>query len=497
MVKGDYESFLGLVKKTYTLSGLADLIEWDMKVMMSPGELPVRIQQLSVAQALKQEILASDKLGSLLNRLKTMEDLSSDQIVNVREVDREYTRLKNVPEELVHKLTELSSKAEIDWEKARENNDFGAISPSLKQIVELSKQKANLMDSKKNPYEVLLGDYDDVFTVADIEAHFTKIKENIVPLLKKIKKSTQIERSFLEADVNEGVQYDFCKKIAETIGYDFDRGRLDKSTHPFTAEYRITTRFTEGMMEAITATMHEAGHGMYEQGLPMEHYGTPLGMYRSLSLHESQSRLWENHVGLSKEFWNYFFPQLQESYVPVLNNVEIDIFYKAINKVEPNFIRTLSDEITYSLHIMLRTELEQALIEGSLSVGDLPQKWNEKMQEYLGITPPTDTEGVLQDPHWYGGLIGYFPTYTLGSMMSAQQFNAVKREHPDLMQQFENGEFGTLKSWLNENIHKHGRRYSTKEIIERATGKPPGPEDFVKYLEEKYATLYGMSNSQK
>ena len=229
---------------------------------------------------------------------------------------------------------------------------------------------------------------------------------------------------------------------------------------------------------------------MYEQGLPVEHLGTPLGTFRSMSIHESQSRLWENNVGLSKEFWGYLFPRLKEKYSPVFEGVDFDDFYRAINKVEAGFIRTESDELTYPAHIFLRTEIERDLIDGTLSVDDLPQRWNQGMEQYLGITPQSDKEGVLQDPHWFGGAFGYFPTYTLGTMMSTQQFNAVNRDHPEFLSQMKEGNVSLLKGWLNRNIHQHGKRFGTKELIERATGKPPGSDDYIEYLETKYSALY-------
>jgi carboxypeptidase Taq len=294
----------------------------------------------------------------------------------------------------------------------------------------------------------------------------------------------------LSKEVAVEKQSDFNTFIAKAIGYDFSKGRLDVSAHPFTSCYgRITTRYNDGWWPAISGTIHEAGHGMYEHNLPLKYFGIPLGQYCSMSIHESQSRLWENNVGKSKNFWKYFLPKLTESYDL---DVDLDDFYKIINQVEPTLIRVDADELTYSLHIILRFEIELGLIEGNINFEKLPEVWNEKFRAYFDIVPPNDSLGVLQDIHWSWGNIGYFPTYTLGSMIAAQLFAAAEKDIPSLATNLGEGKFDELRSWLNEKIWSHGKRYLTKEIIRNATGKNPDPDDYLNYLGKKYSEIYEL-----
>ncbi|MDR4497806.1 MAG: carboxypeptidase M32 [Candidatus Scalindua sp.] len=484
----DYERLIEIYKKSAILESVSEVLEWDQEVMMPEGALPVRTQQSATIAALGHDILTSDEMNGLLVSIER-EELNSDQAANVREIERNYKRHKNVPNGLVRELQETRIRGVESWKEARKKNDFGLFLPYLRKVFALSGKVADCIDPDRHPYEVLLESYEQDISREEIKSHLTTIKEHLIPLIGRIKEQ-KIDDSLIAQDVAIEKQKEFNSFIARAIGYDFTRGRLDVSAHPFTSCYgRITTRYDNGWWSAISGTIHEAGHAMYEHHLPLQHFGTPLGQYCSMSVHESQSRIWENNIGKSKHFWEKFFPKLQDSYDL---DVELDDFYKIINRVEPSFIRTEADELTYNLHIILRFEIELGLIEGKTDFDDLPRIWNEKFREYLGIVPPDDSFGVLQDIHWAWGNIGYFPTYTLGSMIAAQLFEAAQKDIPDLIDNIGQGKFEELRSWLNDNIWCHGKKYLTKELIRRATGKDPSPDDYLEYLENKYAGIYEL-----
>ncbi|GJQ58915.1 MAG: carboxypeptidase M32 [Candidatus Scalindua sp. AMX11] len=484
----NYENLLNTYKKSTILESIGEALQWDQEVMMPEGALPIRSQQSSTLAALKHDILTSDEMSVLLVSLED-EDLNSDQSANVREIKRNFTRAKKIPNELVRELSETTIQGVESWKIARQSNDFKIFLPSLRNVFALSTKVAECIDPNTHPYEVLLESYEQDMSVEEIQRHLNTIKEHFVPLIARIK-DQEIDNSLLTNDIDVKKQIDFNRFIAKAIGYDFSKGRLDVSEHPFTACYgRITTRYNTGWWSAISGTIHEAGHGMYEHHLPLKSFGLPLGQYCSMSIHESQSRFWENNIGKSKPFWRKFFPNLSNSYGL---DVDLEKFYKIINKVEPNLIRIEADELTYSLHIILRFEIELGLIEGTIKFEELPEVWNQKFKEYLGIVPPTDSLGVLQDIHWSWGNIGYFPTYTLGSMIAAQLFAAAEDAIPHLANNIEQGNFENLRSWLNDNIWCHGKRYLTKELIRKATGKDPAPDDYVDYLKTKYSEIYAL-----
>ncbi len=484
----EYEELLEIYKKSAILGSVSEALEWDHEVMMPAGALPVRSQQSAILAALEHDILTCNKMSDLLDALSKV-DLGPEQTSNIREIRRCFDRAKNVPNELVRELQETRIKGVESWKEARRKNDFKIFLPYLKKVFELSRKTAECIDPDTHPYEVLLDNYEQDIPVEEIQYHLNKIKEHLVPLIAKIK-DQKIDDTLLAKEVALEKQIDFNNFIAKAIGYDFSKGRLDTAAHPFTSCYgRITTRYNDGWWPAISGTIHEAGHGMYEHNLPLKYFCIPLGQYCSMSVHESQSRLWENNVGKSKNFWKNYLPELKKSYG---FDVELDDFYKIINKVEPSFIRTDADELTYGLHVVLRFEIEFDLIEGKISFENLPEVWNEKFREYFGIVPPNDTLGVLQDIHWSWGNIGYFPTYTLGSMIAAQLFAAAEKNIPDLATNLEEGKFDELRSWLNERVWSHGKRYLTRELIRNATGKDPNPEDYLNYLENKYSEIYEL-----
>lgn len=483
---GDYKKLLEIYKKSAILDSVAEALAWDQEVMMPEGALPVRSQQSSTIAALEHDILTCDETNNLLVSLEK-KSLNPKQAANIREIKRCFNRAKNVSNELVHELQETRIKGVEVWKEAQKKSDFKLYLPYLKKVFELSIKTAECIDPDTHPYKVLLEDYEQDMTIEEIQSYLKKIKEHLVPLIARIKEQ-KTDNSPLEKTVAEEKQSEFNTYIAKAIGYDFSKGRLDVSTHPFTSCYgRITTRYNDGWWPAISGTIHEAGHGMYEHNLPIKYFCIPLGQYCSMSVHESQSRLWENHVGKSKNFWERFFPELKKSYEL---DLDLDDFYKIINKAEPSLIRVNADELTYSLHIVLRFEIELDLIDGKINFESLPEVWNEKFREYFGIVPPNDSLGVLQDIHWSWGNIGYFPTYTLGSMIATQLFTAAEKDIPDLVTNVAQGRFDELRSWLNEKIWCHGKRYLTKELIRKATGKDPNPDDYLNYLENKYSEIY-------
>ncbi len=484
----NYEDLLEIYKKSTILESVSELLQWDQEVMMPEGALPIRAKQSSTIAALEHDILTSDEMSGLLVSLEH-EDLDLDKAANVREIKRNFKRAKNVPNALVQELHETAIKGVESWKVARKSNDFNLFLPSLRNVFALSRKVAESIDPDTHPYEVLLESYEQDMSIEEIQNHLNTIKEHLVPLIARIKKQ-ETDDSLLTTEIDIDKQIDFNRFIAKAVGYDFSKGRLDVSEHPFTACYgRITTRYNTGWWSAISGTIHEAGHGMYEHNLPLKYFGLPLGQYCSMSVHESQSRLWENNIGKSKMFWTKFLPNLRNSYGL---DVSLEEFYQIINRVEPNFVRIEADEVTYSLHIILRFEIELGLIEGTIKFEELPEIWNQKFKEYLGIAPPTNSLGVLQDIHWSWGNIGYFPTYTLGSMIAAQLYAAAEIDIPNLANNIEEGNFERLRSWLNENIWCHGKRYLTKELIRRATGKDPAPDDYVVYLNNKYTEIYSL-----
>lgn len=486
-----YNKLVELVKDAGIIGSVRELLEWDELVTMPPGTVERRGLQKAALAAHHHKLATSDKIGELISKAES-ERLNDEQKAMVREIKFDYEREKKVPEQLVKELQITTTQANEAWEKAREKNDFASFAPHLKKIIELEKQKAKAINPEKKPYEVLVEDYESGISLDEMRKIFGEIKKQLVPLIEKISKAKQHEDKMLHEKVPLVKQKTFNEMLAKYIGYDFTKGRLDESTHPFTGfDSRITTRYTDsGVHMAMLSTIHEAGHGKYEQGLAEEHFGTPLGQARSMSVHESQSRLWENHVGKSMAFWKGMFAKLQKEYK--MQNVSLEQFYQAINKVTPNLIRVDSDEVTYTMHIILRFELEEALIDGKIQVEDLPKEWNKRIKEYLHIDVPDDAHGVLQDIHWSAALIGYFPTYALGSLMAAQIFETAKKSISGLEQKIEAGDFKELNKFLAEKIHKPGRRHTTKELIKLATGEEPNTQAYINYLQNKFGQLYGL-----
>jgi carboxypeptidase Taq len=385
------------------------------------------------------------------------------------------------------------------WEKAREEADFSQFQDALEEIVQLRRDYADFFAPFDHVYDPLLDDFEPGMKMAEVKAVFDELRPEQISLVRDIvDRGTPVDDSVVHQKFGEKKQWDFGIDVAKALGYDLERGRQDKSVHPFTSGFgtgdvRITTRFDTGFLNtALFGTMHEAGHAMYEQGIDPGFDRTPLGITTSLAVHESQSRMWENLVGRSRAFWVGYYERLQKVFPAQLGQVDLEAFYRAVNKVKPSLIRVEADEATYNLHIMLRFELEIAMMEGTLEVGDLPEAWNSKFDEFLGLVPPDDAVGVLQDIHWSGGMIGYFPTYALGNLVAAQLWGKINEDIPDLQSKIEQGEFGALLGWLRENVHRHGSKYKPVELLTKVTGSGLTAKPYLRYLREKFGDIYGV-----
>ncbi len=469
--------------------------------MPAKGSGP-RAEMLGYLAGELHDKVISKEFRGLLQEAKAAEDaggLTPGESAIVREVWRDVTREEKLPLEFVKELTQVTSEAYHVWMDARKKKDFKLFAPHLTKIVALKRREAELVGYKQSPYDALLDTFEPYATTEEIATALGDLKNFLAPFLVKIKNSkTKVSQSAIAGDYDIEKQKAFCALAAKQIGYDFDAGRLDVSAHPFSTSFhpldaRITTRYSRSeFMESVSGVIHEVGHALYEQGLPAEHFGTPLAEAVSLGIHESQSRLWENMVGKSRAFWTYFYPVMQKEFPAPLQNVSLESFYRAINAVEPSFIRVEADEVTYNLHIILRFEIERALIEGHIAVEDLPRIWNSKMKELLTVDVPDDSLGVLQDVHWSGGSIGYFPTYSLGNLYSAQFFAAARRDIPALDDEMAQGHFANLLKWLREKIHVHGKRYSAQELAKKATGEKLNSKYFSDYISKKYGEIYEL-----
>jgi carboxypeptidase Taq len=439
-------------------------------------------------------------LGWLLEDLKSETagmDPDSDETRLIQVTADRYEKKTRVPADWVERFAQASAIAHHVWEKAKAENDFASFRPHLEKIVDMRRQFAGFFAPYDHIYDPLLDEFEPGMNTAEVKAIFDALRPQQVALIQAIAARPQVDAAFLHRPFDGQKQWDFGVEVISRFGYNWKRGRQDKAVHPFTQamsldDVRITTRILpEYLGSALFSTMHEAGHALYEMGIDHKYFRTPLGRGQSLALHESQSRTWENLVGRSMPFWEHFYPRLKQ-YYPQLGSIPLETFYKGINQVEPSYIRVEADEATYNLHVMLRMELEIALMEGRLEVADLPEAWNARMQEYLGIVSPTDSLGVLQDVHWSNGYFGYFATYAMGNLISAQWWECLHTAIPDLDDQIRQGEFSGLLSWLRENVHRHGSKYGPQELVERVTGSKIDPAPYIRYLQVKYSEIYGL-----
>jgi carboxypeptidase Taq len=489
-----YDDLLDRYERISALKDGGGVLYWDQQVMMPEGGTPARSKQLSALSAVTHEQLTADETGRLLEDVES-EDLTAEQEAVVREVRREYDRAAKVPEELVERHTRLQSEAQDDWREAKANDDFSAFEPILSDLLDLRVEKAEHIDPDRDPYEVLFEDREPYLELDTVERIFDELKDGLVPLIEDIQATEEVPDAF-EGTFDVDAQENLARDVLDLLDYDWDRGRLDTSAHPFMSgtqfDARITTRFDEtDILGAVTSTIHEFGHATYGLGLRDDAYGSPLGQSRSSGIHESQSRFWENHVGRTKEFWELFLPTVKDRF-PQLSDVTAEEAYRAANRIDvDNLIRTEADELTYHMHIILRSEIEREFVSGDLAVSEIPAAWDDKMEEYLGVRPDTDAEGCLQDIHWTGGFAS-FQNYTVGSVLAAQLWATIEDDLDDPRGLIRDGEFQPIRDWLTENIHRHGQRYTTDGLIREATGEDLTAEYFLDYVTEKFGDIYDL-----
>ena len=475
------------------------LLDWDERTMMPPGGAEARTEQVATLVRVRHEKLADEELGRLLDELEPFgEELTydSDDAALIRIARRDHEKARRVPNELHAEIARSASIAEQVWREAKQRNDFEMFLPHLERNVYLKLRYAHCFD-REETYDPLLDDYEPGMKTPEIAAILEDLKEALVPLVAELSEPGAAEDdSFLRGEFPAAKQHAVMCSLLDELPMPSESWRLDETTHPFATsmsptDVRLTTRYDEhDLGSALFSSLHEYGHGLYENGVDPALDGTPLGRPSSLGLHESQSRMWENLVGRGLPFWRRFHEMFGESFPGKLDGRGAEDFFRAVNKVERSLIRIEADELTYDLHILLRFELERELIDGKLEPRDLPAAWNERMRTYLGVEVPDDAHGVLQDVHWAAGNFGYFPTYSLGNVIAAQLWHAAREAMPDLDEQIEAGRFAPLREWLREHVHRHGRKYSAAEVVERATGRPIEVDPYVTYLTEKFRALY-------
>jgi len=490
-----YKSHLREIGKLQ--SSLA-LLQWDQRTYLPEKGHPARAEVIGKLSKMAFELSISDKLGKYLDELKKRDDLSPQDKASVRVVGREYRRHKAIPPELFEQFSIARARSETAWEKAKAASDFESFRPHLEEMVDYARKFAEYLGYEENPYDALLEEYEPGMTTAQLEGIIAPLKGKLIPFIKRLtSEGKRPSTEFLNGSFPVEKQRELSGRALRAMGYDFQAGRLDTTVHPFTittgpGDVRVTTRFFEDdLLSGLYSSIHEGGHALYEQGIPEELRWSGLDEGASMGIHESQSRMWENMVGRSLPFWRFFQPVLSQVF-PQFANVSPAELYRAVNVVEPSLIRVEADEVTYNLHIMLRVELEVGLINERIAVKDLPKGWNEAMERYLGVVPPDDAHGVLQDVHWSGGMFGYFPSYMLGNLYAAQLFAKARAEIPDLEENFACGNFAPLLSWLREKIHRFGRMYDPIDLIEQATGEKPDSGYFIDYITGKYSEIYGL-----
>jgi carboxypeptidase Taq len=470
----------------------ATVLFWDQRVMMPDAGAQARADASATVGRLAHEKVISPEVAALLDELDENDfDYDSVEASLIRVTRRDFEKAARVPPELTGEIQRQSALAIAAWGPAKAASDYAALLPHLEKNLELRRRYVDCFEQGDETYDVLLDDYEPLMKTAEVRAVFDDLKRELVPLIKDIADAGEVDDSFLHGEFDPNRQREFSLHVLRRFGFTDDEWRLDTTAHPFMCspgahDVRLTTNFRPNDITSIFATMHEFGHGVYEWGVAPELHRTPLASGVSLAVHESQSRSWENLVGRSRAFWRHFYPQLQET-IPEFGSVDEEAFYRAVNRVHPSLIRIDADEVTYNMHIILRFELEQELIEGRVALGDLPQEWNARMDEYLGIDVPDDARGVLQDMHWAGGSLGYFPTYALGNVISVQIWDRLTADVGDVDEQMERGEFGEIREWLRSHLYVLGRKYTPQETIERVTGSRIDAGPYVRYLREKLA----------
>lgn len=489
------------------LGRAALLLEWDQETYMPPGGVKSRAEQQSTLQRLAHVRFTSDEVGRLLDALEeevVAKPFDSDEASLVRVVRRDYEKLRRIPSELVAEIALAGPTAQPFWVKARSDDDFKLFAPYLEKNVELNQRVADALGYEKRPYDALIDRYEPGLTTEQLEAIFEELKAAIVPLVAGIARhEDSVDDRAVHGSFDPDLQVKYAMGVVAKLGYDPQRGRQDISAHPFMTSFgpgdtRITTRVDPNFFNmCFFGLIHESGHAMYQQGISEAIDRTPLWEGASPGVHESQSRLWENLVGRSAAFWRHFYPSLQSTFPERLRGIDEEGFYRAVNKSYPSLIRVEADEVTYNLHILLRFELENEMLEGKLKVKDLPEAWRASFKQYFGIDVPNDSDGALQDIHWAWGSFGIFPGYTLGNLIGAQLMEKVCLDIPELEAQIEHGEFATLLGWLRTNVHQHGRKFTPNELLERATGRPLTAAPWIRYVEQKFGALYGLEAARR
>ncbi len=488
-----------------------NILKWDARTQMPAGGSQTRGHQQATLSRMAREHFASDETARLLDVAEAEiagENPDSYRVRAVRQTRQYYEIVRRIPADLLSRKATLAPVSEHVWHKAKQNNDFASFAPYLQQMLDLAKELADAVGYEEHPFDALVFEYEPSMTAARLRVLFDDLKAGLLPLLERITAHDRpLEKDLWAAMYPIEQQHAFALKMAQAIGYDLERGRLDIAPHPFEISFtrqdvRITTRYNLNYFPmAFFGTLHEAGHALYEQNIDPELTRTALttdflGLYAvggtSYGAHEASSRLWENQIGRSRTFWNVHFDDLRSYFPEQLEGVDVDLFHRAVNRVEPSLIRVEADEVTYNLHIMLRVEIEMGLLEGKLQVADLPEVWRAKMDEYLGVVPETDSEGVLQDIHWSDGGFGSFPGYTVGNVMSAQLLDAAHRDLDHLDHALAEGDYQPLCNWLTENFYRYGRAFSANEILKRCTGKELYVQPYLDYLNTKFTDIYGL-----
>lgn len=501
-MESKYQELLNRLLEINDLDMAGSVLSWDQTTYMPVGGAPARGRQMATLGRLAQEKLIDPAIGRLLDDLTPWAEslpFESDEASLIRGTRRDFEQATKISPEFLGKMYEHTAASYQAWTEARPANDFSMVVPYLEKTVDLSRQMAGFFAPHDHIVDPLIDMADYGMKAATVSAIFAKLRQELVPIVRAITDQPPADDACLRQHFGEIEQEAFGVEVARAMGYDFERGRLDKTHHPFTTKFslgdvRITTRYDENFFnDGFFSTIHEAGHAMYEQGIRNALDGTPLGSGTSAGVHESQSRTWENLVARSLPFWKHFYPRLQSYFPTQLGNVDLNHFYRAINKVEKSLVRVDADEVTYNLHVMLRFDFEMALLEGKLAVKDLPEAWNERIRQDFGITPPNNRLGCLQDVHWYGGTVGgSFQGYTLGNILSGLFYSQALQAAPQIPGEIEQGNFDTLRGWLVENIYQHGRKFTAPELIERVTGGPIRTEPYIAYLKSKYGELYPL-----
>ena len=491
-----YNDYKTKMQKIADVKYASAVLQWDQETYLPPKGADCRGRQLATLSELAHELFTDEKLGALLHDLMSKNDLSPTEKRNVELTLDDYNRNKKLSPAFVRSMSEAVNRSFHAWIKARKENSFSSFEQPLHEVIELKKQEAALLGYTSHPYDALMNDYDKGLTVATVDELFNSLRPQLSNLLEMINRNPTVDDAFLRQHFDKDTQWKFGIEMLNSIHFNFEAGRQDISEHPFTINFnsndvRITTRIDEKDFGNMTwSCLHEGGHALYEQGLPETEYGLPLGEYCSVSIHESQSRLWENGIGRSKEFWSFNYPLLQDYFPTPFKSISIDTFYKGINKIQASLIRTDADELTYHFHVMIRYELEKLLIDGSLQAKDIPAYWNELYRKYLDIQVTDDKQGCLQDVHWSHGSFGYFPTYSIGSLYATQIFNAIEKYNPSVKEYIKQGNNIPVLNWLKQHIYQHGRYYTSEGLCLNATGEKLSSQYFINYATKKYSDIY-------